>query len=73
LKVEGRGSEVFQGHTVADSSFDALVSLEAIIKAISDDAGALVIEIELVGDAMVLPENPPSRVSGPDRESKGTP
>ena len=59
LKVEGRGSEVFQGHTVADSSFEALVSLKGPIEKGSETSGALLIEVELVGDAMVLPPTSP--------------
>lgn len=53
LKVSDRGTEVFNGHAVADSPFAAMASIKARIE---DTEGALAIEVEMVGEVAIMPE-----------------
>ena len=53
LKITERGTEVFNGHAVADSPFSALTTIDGVIEA---GEGALSIEVEMVGEVAVMPE-----------------
>jgi hypothetical protein len=57
LKVTDRGNEVFAGHSVADDPFDALTTIKPTIKGAE---GALLIEVEMVGEVAITTGSPVS-------------